>query len=236
MRTPSLPLNEPPVLARKASSSVAKNPVPHEEEYFSAQASRPGAIAMEAEKADAFDQELANAQEQLRALREKEVEIEKQRDELKQLSMKQERFGTGRRDIVNKLSRSIIAIERSLNEKEKQMEQMLAARDAFMQHLDILKELRPENWSRAHLSEELDRSLALIDGADVDFSMASRKIALLRGEDEGEAGAGPAGRQAHATAMRENERDFMYWLRAGFAFTLPLMVLAFLLFIVSKMI
>ena len=170
-RTNSTLLNEPAALSRKAGNSIAKNTGnSHEEEYVPSGSARAGASAAEADQNDAFDQELASAQEQLRALREKEVEIEKQRDELKQLSVKQERFGSGRRDIVNKMSRSIIAIERSLQEKEKQMEQMLAARDAFMQHLDILKELRPENWSRSHLSEELDRALALIDGADRPFA------------------------------------------------------------------
>src|ERR1700724_2803827 len=73
-----------------------------------------------------LDSQVKKAQDQLLHLKRQQEQIEKQKRELEELSRKQEDLEKGRADMIEKLTRSPVWIERETYEAEKRVEQLRA--------------------------------------------------------------------------------------------------------------
>lgn len=165
-----------------------------------------------------LDAQVQRAQEQLLSLKRQQEQIEKQKRELEELSRKQEQLHQGRSEILEKLTRASVVLERELYDAQKRVELLRDIQEAFTQHYNILEGINPKGWEGADLNRELSKALSAVDDARAEFSKSLPKIQLdtpAYPDHESEEGmAGPA--EVH---------DFGYWLKSGFAFTLPLLVL-----------
>lgn len=174
---------------------------------------------------DNVDQKVKAAQEQLLQLRMQQEEIERQKQHLEALRIKQERFVAGKRDLLDKLGRSNNHVERELYDAQKRVEELSVTHEEFLRHLDILKSLQPEKWHRAQVNEELDSALNAIDDAENDFAKGIRRLQAM-GPPESASGApiSPEDSDAHALSpFLSNSDDMMTWMRRGLAFSLPMM-------------
>jgi chromosome segregation ATPase len=174
---------------------------------------------------DASYGSLKRKQEELLNLRQQLERTERETSQLEVQRGKEERFSTGRREMGEKLSRSLVRLDRELYNSQKAIEEITTARDLYQHHLEIIRGLHPEAWKRGDLDGELDRAIAAIDDAEVEFGKTSRRLAAtLPGEALAE------------SALNGNlPRGFVSWLTAGFAFTLPaLLALPVVAYIVFK--
>lgn len=187
---------------------------------------------MESAPLEDMDHKVKAAQEQLLQLRMQQEEIERQKQHLETLRVKQERFVAGKRDLLEKLSRSAGSVERDLYDAQKRVEELSLTQDDFKRHLEILKSLHPEKWHRSQVDEELDQALAAIEDAEADYSKGLRRLESLRVVESTPAAAslgqaaghGEPGRGFHALlSSAAPAGELAIWLRRGFAFTLPLM-------------
>jgi len=85
-----------------------------------------------------LDSQVQKAQEQLVQLRRQQEQIEKQKRELEELSRRQEELERGRAEMTDKLTRSLVVLEREAYETQNKLEQLRATRESFGQHLEIL--------------------------------------------------------------------------------------------------
>jgi len=186
---------------------------------------------MESAPLDDVDHKVKAAQEQLLQLRMQQEEIERQKQHLETLRVKQERFVAGKRDLLEKVSRSSSAVERDLYDAQKRVEELSLTHDDFKRHLDILKSLQPEKWHRSQVDEELDQALAAIEDAEADYSKGMRRLESLRVVESNPIAssvihtAGHAETDHHADsviASASPAEEFIIWMRRGLAFTLPL--------------
>jgi hypothetical protein len=194
---------------------------------------------------DEFDEKVAEAQEQLLHLRHQQEQLEKQKAELEELKRKREKFVRGRAEATDRLTKATTMLEREMFEAKKRLEQFGHARGAFERHLEILDGINPEEWERDEMRNELSRALAAIQDARDEYTTEMARvgaIAEVRAPDVPAApllveiaeevldGSNPvaaavtAARQAAAPAAAVEVRDFIYWLKSGFAFTLPLLI------------
>jgi hypothetical protein len=183
------------------------------------------------------DSKVKAAQEQLLDLRRQQEEIERQKQHLEALRVKQERFVVGKRDLVEKIGRSAGLVERELYDAQKRVEEFALTHDEFRRHLEILKSLQPEKWHRSQVSEELDSALAAIEDAESDFAKGIRRLHAMGPQEGMSAGTGSAD-DVNATAMPSflsNADDLQTWLRRGFAFTLPLMGTVFVAIVLIRL-
>src|SRR6201984_3282091 len=104
---------------------------------------------------DELDSKVQRAQEQLLQLKRQQELIEKQKRELEELSRKQEELEKGRSDMIEKLSRSLVVIERETYEAEKRVEQLKATNANFADHLESLENINPKTSSNADLHKAL---------------------------------------------------------------------------------
>ena len=71
-----------------------------------------------------LDNQVQKAQEQLLQLKRQQEQIEKQKRELEELSRRQEELEHGRAEMTDKLTRSLVILEREAYDSQKKLEQL----------------------------------------------------------------------------------------------------------------
>ena len=189
-----------------------------------------------------YEERLQAAQEQLQTLRQQQEEIERQKQELEELNQQQRRFVSGRSDLNNQLSRAVSMLEREAKEARRRADQFEATRDAFDQHLDAINAIKPENWNRTQLRNELGQALAMVEDATDDFERQMTKINSLRQvslDVDSSQSSAPVqtppreASQPSTTVSTSLPTDFKAWFKMGLAFTLPMVAFGILALLVS---
>ena len=173
-----------------------------------------------------LDNQVQRAQEQLQSLKRQQDVIERQKRELEELSRRQEQFQQGRAEMVEKFTRSLVVLERENYDAQKRVETLHGIHESFSQHLDVLEAINPKSWDGPEMNRELTKSLSAVDDARAEYSRSLPKISA----DKDDAAAPDGGYQMDLGAAEA--KDFTYWLKAGFAFTLPLFAIGVILVIV----
>ena len=159
-----------------------------------------------------------HVQEQLLDLKRQQEEIERQKRELEELSRKQREFDEGRSNIVEKLTRGLVLLERQEFEVKRELEQIKIVRDSFAEHLGQTENLNPAEWSSEDLPNELTKALARVDQAKSIYSQSRARLVALReiedGPGEAPADLGPE--------FGTDEKSFGTMIKEGFAYSLPL--------------
>lgn len=180
-----------------------------------------------------LDNQVQKAQEQLIALKRAQETLEKQKRELEELSRRQEQLSQGKTEMLEKFTRAVVVLERETYDAQKRVEQLQGIHGSFAQHMDALDAINPKTWEGLDINKELLRALSTVDDARAEYNKSVPKISLANDADGGDPMAASAGYQMDYNA-HEGPKDFAYWLKAGFAFTLPLLaiglVLIFILF------
>ena len=125
-------------------------------------------------------------EEQLLDLKRQQEEIERQKKELDELSRKQREFDEGRRDIVEKLTRGLVLLEREEFEVKRELEQIKIVRDSFAEHLGQTENLNPADWATEELPTELTKALARVDQAKAIYSQSRARLIALRQSEDGQ--------------------------------------------------
>ena len=171
-----------------------------------------------------LDLQVQRAQEQLLSLKRQQDLIEKQKRELEELSRRQEQLHEGRTEMVEKFTRALVVLEREVFEAQKRVELLRDIQESFVQHLQVMESINPKSWEGQEINRELNKALSAVDDARAEFSKCLPKIQEEAPGHEpihpDDAGYAPVA-----------EHDFGYWLKSGFAFTLPLLLLGFCFFV-----
>jgi len=168
-----------------------------------------------------LDSQVQKAQEQLQLLKRQQEQIEKQKRELEELSRRQEELERGRAEMTDKMTRSLVILEREGYDSQKKLEQIRATHESFTQHLQLLESIEPKSWNPAELPKELSRALSTVDDARTEFSQQRSRL---------EAGATSDSQEMHLpeTAAEFGSsvggKSFGQWMQIGLAVTLPLII------------
>lgn len=183
----------------------------------------------EAMSPELLDSQVQKAQEQLLQLRRQAEVIEKQKRELEELSRRQEELERGRAEMTDKLSRSLVILEREGYDSQKKLEQIRATHESFTQHLQLLESIDPKSWNPSELPKELSRALSTVDDARTEFSQQRSRLEASGGGESSEMDLPEVTSQTAGLGGK----SFVQWLQIGFAVTLPLIafgILALLIF------
>lgn len=168
------------------------------------------------------DEEYLRAQEQLLQLRQQQEALERQKRELEALGQRQSAFEASREDVARRISRAVVSLEREQYEAERQVEHLRACREKLEHQVNMLELIDPTHWAKGETARELNRAEGAVEEAEAELSKACARINAEQGR-EVLAPAGNVGRQAGHGGLAD--LGFGYWLKAGLAFTLPLMVI-----------
>src|SRR6059058_1032816 len=123
-----------------------------------------------------LDSQVQKAQDQLLQLKRQQDQIEKQKRELEELSRKQEELERGRAEMSDKLTRSLVVLEREGYDTQKRLEQLRAMRESFGQHLQLIEAIDPKSWNTGELHKELSRALSTVDDARAEYGMQRSRL------------------------------------------------------------
>ena len=179
----------------------------------------------EAMSPEHLDSQVQKAQEQLLQLKRQQEQIEKQKRELEELSRRQEELERGRTEMLDKLTRSLVVLEREAYDTQKKLEQIRATRESFGQHLELIETIDPKSWNPADLHKELSRALSAVDDARTEFSQQRSR---LQATDEAQTDVALPEVAPDVSDLLHSGRSFGEWLQIGFAFTLPLIAFGFI--------
>jgi DNA repair exonuclease SbcCD ATPase subunit len=174
-----------------------------------------------------LETQVQKAQEQLVSLKRQQDQIEKQKRELEELSRRQESLQVGRHEMVEKITRAMVVLEREAYDAQKRVELLQNIHDTFTAHQQNLEAINPKAWEGLDINRELTKALSAVDDARAEYSRTLPKISSQTDEG-GDRVAESVGFQMDY-ARGETEKSFGYWLRSGFAFTLPLVLVGLLL-------
>ncbi|MCW0218616.1 MAG: hypothetical protein OJI67_09865 [Prosthecobacter sp.] len=190
-----------------------------------------------------MDQQVREAQNRLSKLRAEQEELEQQRKILENLKQKQERFIAGRKDITEKLERTLRAVTEDLEDSRRRAEDLAATQQEFRDRLDELKMFLPERWHRNQLDQELDKAISALIEAETSFEKGIRRVSAHRpvetsqlhlNQERDEEGDDYASHGHHYSSLSGTD-DLITWARRGFAFTLPLMATILIALILAKL-
>ena len=174
-------------------------------------------------KQEVTDQMVDKAQE-LDRLRARQEELEKERRLLEEMRQKQESFDAGRRELKERLGESLVRMQKDQLNAERLSQLLDETRRAFRARLDEVAALNEEDWDEAHLLEELNQALALLEDVRADYNKALAKIEAVHPQAASAAAAKPLVFAGASGIETGGGRGFGYWFRAGLAFTLPMML------------
>jgi chromosome segregation ATPase len=188
-------------------------------------------LSEEALSPEHLDSQVQKAQEQLLQLKRQQEQIEKQKRELEELSRRQEELERGRADMTDKLTRSLVVLEREAYDTQKKLEQLRATRESFGQHLELIEAIDPKSWNPSDLHKELSRALSTVDDARAEFSQQRSR---LQAADEASGDVAlPEAAPDVSELLETGGRSFGRWVQIGLALSLPLIIfglIALLLF------
>lgn len=168
-----------------------------------------------------LDSQVQKAQEQLVQLKRQQEQIEKQKRELEELSRRQEELERGRGDMTDKLTRSLVVLEREAYDAQKKLEQLRAMRESFGQHLELIEAIDPKSWNSTELHKELSRALSTVDDARTEFSQQRSRLQAT-GENAVDA------QLPEAAPELNGGRSLFQWVQIGFALSLSLIIFGFI--------
>jgi len=167
-----------------------------------------------------LEDEYQQAQDQLRQLRQQEEQIRRQAAELEELTQKEEQFKEGRDAVTEQLNRFLTVLDREATEARRIAEDCAAAHERLEGHLASISALHPETWSRADRKAELSRALGFVESAEEELDNVAHLV------DGAGAKKGLFNFKVSAPRPAASESssggDFLYWLKSGFAFCLPI--------------
>src|ERR1700692_3006931 len=198
-------------MARKSPPTT-----PPEEEYAEEQELLPPASsANDTSTANEINLKVQRVEEQLLDVKRQQEEIERQKRELEELSRKQREFDEGRREIVEKLTRGLVLLERQEFEVKRELEQIKIVRDSFAEHLGQPETLNPAEWSSEDLPSELTKALARVDQAKAIYSQSRARLVALRQAEEGQSDEGGIPSDLMPESSAPNEKTIGAMMKEG---------------------
>lgn len=177
------------------------------------------------------NEQMVDKSAELDRLRARQEELEEERRMLEEMRQKQEAFDGERRALKERLGTGLVQMEKDQLQAERLVELLEETRRIFHLRQEEVTALNEEQWQDQELLDELNKALVLLENVRSDYNKAMAKIDAVR--PQAEAGAEPLAAmtafEASASPAVSPGQGFSYWLRAGVAFTLPLMALLALL-------
>ncbi|MEN9469830.1 MAG: hypothetical protein RL630_1563 [Verrucomicrobiota bacterium] len=177
-------------------------------------------LNLDAESSGELGDKVQQVRAELESLKQKQEEIEREKARLEELKRRQDSLEQGRTEMLDKLTRALVVVQREIEESQKRVEQMHTIYNSFTQHLHQIDSINSRGWLPQDLPRELSKAISSVEDARSEYIKAQAKLSV---DTSGEVSL-PM--QDMDYQLAEEERGFSYWLKSGFAFTLPIQAIA----------
>ena len=166
----------------------------------------------------------ASAKLHIERLKQKQSEMEREEQMLSDLLEKQDQYERGKHEMLDRLSESMVSLQKLGDHAARQVEVYFTTRDRLAADLEELQKINDATWAEDSFRDELNKAVVQIDAIRSDFVKAQATI---------EAVGGPVklfDEMSHKATLREDDEfapsstGFGHWLKVGLAVSLPLIL------------
>ncbi len=191
--------------------------------------SEAGLSRMMRQKEDMSNQ-MAGAVKEIEQLRMKQVDLEKEKIELEDLARRQDDYQKNKLEIVEKLTKSLILIEKEEVNAARMVELFSVMGMRFKASLSELQKIDEGSWTDDNYQMEISKAQVLVEDARNIYKKAMAKIDAAGWK----ADSMEAKTETASTGMLSDIKgpvDLITLLKIGFAVCLPLMVFFLIMFL-----
>ncbi len=172
---------------------------------------------------------VADTAEEIELLKMRQIELENEKKSLEEMNRKQDEYARSKKEIIENLSRNIILMEKDEVRANRMVELLSTSRSRFKDMLAEIRDIQEDSWSEDVFEEELDKAQALIESARMEYSKAIAKIDAESWQKSSD-GKTQLATIEDATRGSIANKSFLFWLKVGLAFSLPIIFVMLLLF------
>lgn len=184
---------------------------------------------MARQKEDILNQ-VVGAVGEIERLRVRQEELAKKKDALEGLTRKQDEYESGKREIIEKLDRSMVVIEKEETQATRMAELLAETRVKFAEMRSELGNINEEKWGDENFHAELNKAAATVKVMESAYAKA-----IARVDAAGWHKSVPDKVQRKllqdAAGDSDFDRNFYFWIKIGYALSLPMIICATLLFV-----
>ena len=147
------------------------------------------------------------------------------------LRQMQSAFNRGKVEMLDNLQHAITLLERERLDAEQKILQYSRAQSTFKRTIDNISTLNPEDCTNGQLHDELTQANNIIDDAIDEYMRTLKHLDSLNSSDESNIADDQS---TNHFATMSGSRNFRYWFKSGFAFSLPLIVFAIFVYLTYK--
>lgn len=185
-----------------------------------------------------INSQVATKLDELERLRTKQEALEREKNSLENLRNNQEKYEAGKREMIDHLEKSLIALEREEIGLNQRLELLAETERRFKEMLNDMRGFKEEQWASdtEGLREDLSKALVIIDNTRKEYNKAYARIEAMRESHNIGVIAKPA-MQDESAGLAHYPRGFWDWLKVGLAFSLPLVIMLIVLIgvLIAKM-
>lgn len=183
-----------------------------------------------ARRKEEISSQVATKLDELERLRTKQEALEREKSSLENLRNSQEKYETGRREMIDHLEQSLVALEREEVALNQRLELLAETERRFKEMLNEMRGFNEEQWATDSegLRADLAKALVIIDNTRKEYNKASARLEAGREAQGGGLSARPVWPDESA-ALAQIPRGFGEWVKVGLAFSLPLIVVIIVL-------
>lgn len=165
--------------------------------------------------------QVASAKVEIERLRRRQSDLEREKQSLEDLMDKQDQYERGKQEMLQRLSESIVSLEKLEENAARQTEVYSSLRARFVEYAAELQALNDAAWADDSFRDELNKAVASIDAIRREF---------VKGQAAVEAVGGPVKLfdESHPRAAENDEdepaRGFLGWVKIGVAVSAPLIL------------
>ncbi|NLB59596.1 MAG: hypothetical protein GX806_00720 [Lentisphaerae bacterium] len=166
--------------------------------------------------------QMASKLDELERLRSRQEALEHEKSALELLRSNQEKYETGKREMIDRFEQSLVALERESILLQQRLELLADTERRFKDLLTELRAFNEEQWpaESSGFRETLTKALAVIDNTRKEYNKAVARVEVLRENQSVSQGAKPLfydEMQMHPAP----QRTFGDWLKIGVAVSFP---------------
>lgn len=183
-----------------------------------------------AKRKEMFNSQVATAMDEIERLRRRQESLEREKNALETLRANQEKYESGKREMIDHLDQSLVTLEREEVLLGQKVELLADSQKRFRDMLAELRRINEAGWSEDTVvfREELAKALTVIDDMRKEYKKALARIEALK-DLKGPGTNGQAASFDGFASDQPHRRGFADWLQIGFAFSLPLLIILLVL-------
>ena len=169
----------------------------------------------------------ASTGDEIERLRMRQQELEKRKQEIVEQRHRIELLERNKSDLLEKLRRNNVLVVRQGEQAARAAAICKEAGTRFTQLHQDIDSINPDAWDEADYGANLVNALAKVDSATNEYRAAMDRVAAV--DWHAPQGAMPDVNGLEGPSGSTSSHGFTYWLLAGFAFTLPVIIVFILL-------